>query len=194
MVLSVFGIDQNGNNNKVKVDLPLEVISYTPFEKALWEGRAFSAGTGNQDVDDKTYLNQRFYNPADSGKIAWVDFRVAISNVRNGKLPIEGGFIGQPVELEDAVNVSASNLYTGSASSVMQFSWNTSLARLNPNPPLAQDPTGIFVPTGGNQYRIETPRIIPPGFAAGIFIRGREASSESERVSISYVWYEVDEA
>lgn len=212
MVVSLVGID--GNNNVVRVDdsaalnvsldqsqynaveisaFPHVVKTQDEFHTAIWEGRAFSAGTGIQKIDQDTVLSCLFVNPVDSGKNALVDLRVAGGGRSATARPLQAGFVNNPAPMADPTIVTPANLNTGGNSSDLWFGFQVAPERINTDPPTVGEPTGFFIPNGGIPYRIETPRVISPGNSAGIFVRGNyNQSASKDVVFVTFVWYEED--
>lgn len=203
MAVTLFGLDQTGNNNRVSIDDSTAVsvavgsgpsdgfTVRTRYEQALWDGRAFSAGTGVQRISDRQVLSMIFANPSDSGRNAFIVLRVAGGNHTGNDAPLSAGFVNNPAPISGGTSPTPSNLKTGAGASEMEFTYATQTERINTDPPTEGEPLGFFVPTGGNPYRIETVRIVGPGESTGIFIRGQGAVG-NDSAFISFVWYEED--
>lgn len=172
-----------------KADKGNEVVTGTAFDTAMRDGRAFSAGTGLKTVFEGSCLNQIFSNPSGSNKVAFVTLRAFYNDRSVNDESMLLRFIPSPVMPDDAVQVTPSNLKTGGVDSAMQFWTEYSATPINRDPPF-ENPPAIILPTGGQLFKIETPRIVEQGESFGFYMAGEDL--DPDQVSINYVWYEED--
>lgn len=162
-------------------------VALTPFEQAMYDGRAYSAGTGKQFINSNTVLGQTFENPAGSGVNAIITLYRFYNNRKADEEPLTMGYIVNPANLTAGNLVTPTGHKPGQAASQMVFWWDVASYRLDSDPS-TPNPLGFILPTGGQDLKIDTPIIIGPGSSFGFYIQG--STKNRDEVSINYAWYE----
>jgi hypothetical protein len=209
MVLSIFGISQEGNNNRVRIDdsdsVNVRVVdrsssaaSATRYSEAVRNGTAYTGATPSVALPEGRYLNVVFTNPTGSGKTCHFVARKMGSNLPEGRRPSLYGFVLGPVWPAGAnpSPVTGNNRLTGSPASAMEMRFDVNLDRIDTDPAQAVPAQG-FLPNGGQLLNVDddnpdATRIVGDGQSFGFYIQGQPWREGEDAARMVFTWYEED--
>lgn len=168
---------------------------HTSEEAALRNGKAFSAGTGNQTVAVGNYESILLSNPSTSGIRAIITQRQMTCDNPTGVVPAKWYSIPNPTTNLPTTAAPMSNRKTGGANSVLTITYNASATNYPDTAtatPLANRVAGM-VPTGGTVGGPgQVMRTLEPGqsFAMTIQSVSNGGLTAAPICGMTMVWYE----
>ncbi|MFV1644929.1 hypothetical protein VWZ82_12975 [Phaeobacter sp. JH20_41] len=212
MTLTVFGLDQSADNNKIKIDAlnntvrvdENTTVSVAPqngsmpamglYAQAVRDGRAFTAVTPLVGINSGQFLNVVFANPAGSGINCFIVSRKLTANRAEGSRPIAYGFVPSPDPLTGHDTATGFNRWTGEAPSSIGLDYVVASQRLNKTPPIDTPGMGLL-PNGGQTFNIDddnpdATRVVPPGGSFGFFVGAYGYQQNADQCRMVVTWYE----
>ena len=167
-----------------------DIISRGTVAQAVFEGRAFLAPTGVQEVETGEALQLVLTNPSGSGKNLVITKRWFDNNVLAREPPLEYRAFGNPTAVLDTP-VTPVNLLLGPGqpASVATFAYQLSA----PVTMGGIEGSGGPMATGGARTTVGVLAVAPPGVSLGFMVEGQGAGVLGlTRVSATLLYYEVD--
>lgn len=220
MVLSIFGLSQDNDNNKVKIDASNNTIKFDQsnntnnkiriggqdaaldtresLSTAVRDQRAFSVASGMVDIPTGMVLNIRFSNPSDSGKNAMFVARKMEANRGPSEPKMRYNFHINPAGA-GSTTLTASNRFTGGPASSMVCTCGIEDTKLDGSPASIQVQGGR-IPQEGVLREIDdgnadVSRVVPPGSGFGFTIGAPQMAgtfTEFGAARFIFTWYEED--
>ena len=162
---------------------PADIVIYTPAELALRDGLAFLASTGMVSVPINQSLYMTIANPANSGKLIYLDERWFDSNRAAGETPLEyAAFINPTAVLTQSITPSNRKIGDGATVALVTYQAGGSITFGGTAGSTAP------MPTGGIRQIISLPVAITPGSRLASASMVADRISIRRRVSVSR-WY-----
>lgn len=156
---------------------------HNAFEEAVRAGRAFSAGTGAQELSTQT-LNMTFQNPADSNVNCFVTLRRFSNDRANTSNMLQAGLVLSFSDITGGTVVTPNNLKTGGTTSVVDFTYKIDSAPIGTA--VLETPLAL----NGIPTSIDVVRLVQPGEEFAYQIEGLGGGNNTSTVAFAAVWYE----